>query len=557
MLRLFLRFEIEKIGKYFTTKTLAKIITSLLFVFVFLFVGSIIYLFFLSGFRYIRLEAVEDIRQALTLFLYEIFLLVLSLVIIFSSAISGIFSLFRGGYNTWFMATPLYTVLPKIVFIKSLTASTLPSLILFLPAILAFTKVHNLGGVSLFFIMVSITLLTAMVSALTLVAVVLIGYLYYVLAIQYKKIRFTFKGLLVLLGACTSLVGVVLLRELSKIDLITIFKADEASDVLNVSTISNHFIFLPTHPFAMQILNWQNAYTKNAILYFLVLLALSLISVLFWWKISPLFYPLWQKLQEGTFLSYANQKDSSLKIFTYEFTGNILSVLSKKELLISTRNFKGILWFLFLFLIWLMQIITNTVLGNTIQKDQTDVSHKIAMFQAIQFIIATYFISAFTLRFVFPSFSTEKKTNWILASAPLNFKKIFLGKYLFYISFFTILGLLMSYINIQVLQLSFSYAISTILLFTATTVVIVTSGLVSGALYPNTETDDPEAITTSMPGLFFTAFSLLYGALSATTLYTSITQKNLSFVTIFIVVSLIFTSILLLRIQKQKPSKAF
>jgi hypothetical protein len=42
-----------------------------------------------------------------------------------------------------------------------------------------------------------------------------------------------------------------------------------------------------------------------------------------------------------------------------------------------------------------------------------------------------------------------------------------------------------------------------------------------GALFPSNETDDPETISTSMPGLFFTALSLIYGALCSFILYTT------------------------------------
>ena len=96
MMSLFLKFELKKIATYFKTKTLAKIITTLLFIAVFVFVGSGIYYFFLSGFRYINVEAVEDIRSALTLFLYEVFLIILGAVIIFSAnAFRGLQSILR------------------------------------------------------------------------------------------------------------------------------------------------------------------------------------------------------------------------------------------------------------------------------------------------------------------------------------------------------------------------------------------------------------------------------------------------------------------------------
>ena len=140
-MKLFLRFEFEKILKFFRTKTSAKLITSALFLVVFLFVGLGIYFFFVSAFRFINAEAVEDIRLALTLFIYEVFLLVLALVIVFSSMISGLFNLFQGQNNNWLISSPGYSLFPKVVLVRSLFSSLLPSMVMFLPAIFAFIKV--------------------------------------------------------------------------------------------------------------------------------------------------------------------------------------------------------------------------------------------------------------------------------------------------------------------------------------------------------------------------------------------------------------------------------
>lgn len=76
MMNLFILFEFKKIVKFFKTKTLAKYITTLLFVAVFLFIGFGIYVFLVSGFRFIKAEAAIDIRMALSLFIYELFTLI-------------------------------------------------------------------------------------------------------------------------------------------------------------------------------------------------------------------------------------------------------------------------------------------------------------------------------------------------------------------------------------------------------------------------------------------------------------------------------------------------
>ena len=227
-----------------------------------------------------------------------------------------------------------------------------------------------------------------------------------------------------------------------------------------------------------------------------------------------------------------------------------MTALFKKEALVSSRNLKGVLWFLFLFGLWLAQVGTNIILSNNILRYQTDVSEKLAIFQALQFIIATYFICSFALRFVFPSFSVEKKTAWILGSAPLSFTKIFFSKYLFYTTFFVILGTLMSYVNFKILNLNFMYGFYSMTLFVATVVFIVTLSLSLGALFPSTETDDPEVVSTSISGLFFTALSLIYGALSSIVLYLTLTKENVSFLIIFMILTCVLTGVMLLQVPR-------
>lgn len=514
MLRIFLQFELEKIRKYFRVTTTAKVITSILFFIVFLFVGVGIYKFFVSGFRYINVDVLEEMRIPLTLLLYELFLLVLGGIILFSSMVSGIFTLFRGKNDNWILSTPKYKVFPNIIFIKGLMTSVLPLLVMFLPAVLALGKVYTLPFIGFICIVLSVVLFFISINALILIGIIALGFVYYHISRFLPKIRFTFKGLVILL--LLSVVGIITLvwKNVSNIDFIQLFKADDINATVTVSDIGRHFAFLPSHPFALEIINWQNNLQGNALLDLLILFVITLMLLFVWSLISPLFYVLWQKFQEGGASRDMQHGFFNKHAITYSFNGGTTMALFKKEFLISSRNTKGVLWFLFLLFIWLAQIGANVIMNHNIQRYQPDMSQKTIMLQVMQFIIAVYFIASFTLRFVFTSFSTEKKTSWILASAPLSFTKIFFGKYALYTSFFVIIGICMSYINSSILNVPYTYALYSMLLLVSVIIFIVTLGLSLGALFPNTETDDPEIISTSMPGLIFTALTLLYGALS-------------------------------------------
>lgn len=545
MLKFFLKFELGKIIKYFKTRTLAKTITSLLFLSVFVFVSIGIYYFFVSGFRYINTGAEEDIRLALSLFLYELFLLVLAGIIIFSSTISGIFNLFRSENNNWILSSPKYNIFPKIVFIRGLISSSLPLIIMFLPALLALNKVYHLSIVGIFSILITVFLFLLFLNALALIVIISISFFYYNFSKKFNFVRFTFKGLVLLLIFIFSTLVFAVWKIFKSIDLYKIFKADEVSSLVSISNMASNFTYLPTHPVAMEIINWQVNQERSALFYLLITLSVSFFSVYVFSKISSLFYILWQRFQEGNSNIESNSLSSS-KI-TYNFAGGKVLSLFQKEALISSRNFKGVLWFLFLLFIWLIQVGTNVIMNHNIQRHQPDMTDKIVILQVLQYLIAIYFISSFALRFVFPSFSAEKKTAWILGSAPLSFTKIFFGKYLFYILFFVFVGIVMNYINSIVIGVVFTHAFYSMLLFVSTILFIVTFGLSLGAVFPNRETDDPEAISTSMQGLFFTAISLIYGAISSFVLYKTLLENNMLYLLTFVTFTIFIIGILLIK----------
>ena len=557
MMKLFLKFELEKISKYFKTKTTAKGITFLLFILVFLFVGMGIYFFFVSGFRYIKFVVEPEIQIPLTLFLYELFLLVLAGVIVFSSTVSGIFTLFRGEYDAWVLSSPGYKLFPRITLIKSVMSSSWPLFVMFLPAVLAFSKMHYTGVMSLFFIIVSVILFLIILNALTLSLIVVATFLYYRLARAVTFLRFNFRGMLSVLVLLIVASVALLWRTITTIDLVKVFRAEDVDTAIGISTISSHFYFLPSHPLALEIIHWQSGDVTPALLNFLMLAVLALISFFIWWFVSPLFYPLWQKFQEGDFKIPHVEGSSSIKRTAYHFSGSNLVALFKKEALVSSRNGKGVLWFLFLLCIWLAQLGISVISSKNLVRYQIDVSEKTAILQAIQFIIAIYFMCAFTLRFVFPSFSVEKKTAWILASAPLSFKKIFLGKYLFYTTWFLVLGIVMNYINGTILNLPLTYAFYSMILFIVAIIFIVTLGLTLGALFPSLETDDPEAISTSMSGLFFTALSLLYGGIASLVLYATLMKGNVTLLVLFVCLTLVVVGMLLAKVLGTKKKQPF
>lgn len=553
-MRLFLQFEIGKLIKFYRTKTLAKVITTLMFLGVFLFVALGIYGFFVSGFRFINIEAVEDIRFALTLFLYEVFFVILAGIIFVSSLVTGVFNLFKGDTNDWVISSPGYRLFPRLVFIRSTLATLFPTAILFTPAILAFNRVYDVSALSLFFILLSVLLLIVLINATALSLIVLVAKVYEKVTQKIKGVPFSFKGLVLLLMVTLGALLTYTWKTLTNVDLVNLFRAEDVDTYLSVSNISGYFSTLPTHPFALEIVSFQAGNTLLALTNFGVLALLAIVAYAVWFFISPLFYVTWLKFQEGN--GAVRSEVGGTQKAPYLFTGSPLMALFKKEWLVSSRNLRAVVWFLFLFVIWLLQIGTSVLLDNNIRRYGADLSEKMAIVQGLQFIIAVYFIAAFALRFVFPSFSTEKKTAWIVGSAPLSFSKIFYGKYLFYVTFFAVLGGIMSYVTTAVLDLSLSSALYEVLLLGSVIIFVVTFALSLGALFPNTETDDPEVITTSMPGLFFTALSLIYGTISGWILYSLVLGDDITKLVLFVVGTLFLTLTLFIKTPRLMKRRA-
>ena len=412
------------------------------------------------------------------------------------------------------------------IFVKSIMTSSWPLFVMFLPAAMALNTIYHIGFVGMLFILVSAIVVLVIINAIVLLFIMLLGLLYYQLSRLSTLFAFSFGRFISLVLLVTTGIVAVVWSSVRSVDLIKIFKADNADAVLSLSDIGSHFQLLPTHLFALELINWQIGENSLALLQFGALTVVAVLLTIVWWKFSYLFYPVWQKFQEGTSQSSGDSASSIRSRNMYVFTGSSTTALFKKEALVSSRNLKGLLWFFFLFLIWIAQIAISLVSNNTLRINATDITERIAILETIQFIIAVYFICAFTLRFVFPSFSVEKKTAWILASAPLNFRKIFLSKYLFFTVLFVAIGSLMSTVNALALSVAGAFSFYATLLFIATVIFIVTLGLSLGALFPSQDTDDPEVISTSMSGLFFTALSLVYGALSAGVLYLTIKEGS-------------------------------
>lgn len=108
--------------------------------------------------------------------------------------------------------------------------------------------------------------------------------------------------------------------------------------------------------------------------------------------------------------------------------------------------------------------------------------------------------------------------SWVIESAPLNRAKIFLARIGFYVPLLVLLGLLFSLLNTFIITLAPFQSLLVLGVVGLASATVTLYGLALGALFPNFETDDPEFLSTSLPGLTFIFTSVLYGGCSATAL---------------------------------------
>jgi hypothetical protein len=103
-------------------------------------------------------------------------------------------------------------------------------------------------------------------------------------------------------------------------------------------------------------------------------------------------------------------------------------------------------------------------------------------------------------------------------------------------------------VNASILGISLLQEGTFLLLLAAMIACVTTFGLSIGALFPDTESDDPERVSTSLPGLGFTFISLAYAGLGTWFYYLFLNTSKATGVSSFIACS-IFLTILMITIS--------
>jgi ABC-2 type transport system permease protein len=501
-------FRRQKTAKFFTVAAFLALGAGLV-------VG--IFLFFIEGFGYI--DESKYFGNALFLYLYEMFFPILAFFLAFSGVIFGLFSLFEGNKNYWIMASPRYELL-FVHKILAVTASSFwPFAIIALPFVVAVGVFFGLGFDLSLLVFFGLLIFCLNVILASLAIVFLVAGVHFIIGKILKKNLLSSGKLTASVLAVFVLAGMFFWMPMVKDRPGNIFDAEDLSaSAAGVEKIEKQFDILPTHFIAKAVFETQNKNISGAVLPWSLNLIFFLAMAVFFVFLKKKFLFLWQKLQEGNFKADTETKQKG-KRNAFGRVNTPATAFFVKESLKLFRNKKNLLWLFFSLLLWFLYSGINYFFIN--HSDFEEVENNLIPFliSALQFLVAVYFTVALVLRFSFPSFSEEKKSVWVIAGAPIDLGRIFVYRSIFYSLVFLLLGLAFASFNFIQFETGWLKFLLTLDMFALSIVFVSVLGLALGAIFPNFETDDPQQLSTSLPGLGFIFSSLAYGFLASYAFY--------------------------------------
>lgn len=540
MLKFLWQINFRRISRYFKKNSAARIITAALFMLVFCAVAAGIYQFFYHGFLY--LKDYPFFRPALTLYSFEVFFLLIGFLVFLGSMISLLFSLFKNQQSAFIVASPKFGTLPVYTLYSSLMSAAWIFLFVLAPALWAGTVIFHTGFLAFVLSLLSSLLVLIFAVLLAYVVIFAVAYIWRVISKTGPK----FLGLSVCLAVAAFLVFALVAVKVSHHDIIVILSTENLSlTQAPLGPVAQSFKYLPTSLAAESVTFAQLGQLGKSLSGFAGLAALVLAEVLLAWYLGKFFLPFWQNLSEGGGVAHGQEARRRFKISRSNLLNRPFGAVLYKERTQLFRNPKNSFWLLFLLLLWLSYIGFSLVIQLHLRKDADQLSQLPGIILAVQLLVLVYFVSALVLRFVFPSFSAERNTAWIFASSPLRLGRLVWAKFWFFVITFGGFALLAEAVNVVLLKLPVGSAGLFLVLGVATVLSLCALGLYFGVKFANFETDDPEALGTSIPGLVFMFCSVLYGALAAYSYYIFLTAGLIVMPVIFILASLLLSWILM------------
>ena len=552
MFPILLRYYLLNFRRFFERNRAAKVFVVSGFLVTLGFLIVLVYLSFYYGFQHIARDAY--FKEVLILYVIELFYLVSFLLVYASAMMSGVFTLFRSGRDEFIMASPHFSLKLSLALLRMFLSSLWPLLVIIIPALVALRVVFGLSGAGFVISLLSSVVTIGVANAFAIVTLLLIATLLDILNIfSLRRVIFTavavFAGLFALIW-----------ERFRSVDLVTFFQARllDATQP-NLAPILDQFRIFPSHLSVLSIHFSQLKDYHDALFALVYSTLLCIVVMTSFFFLRKGYLEFWQKGQEG---KRAVRSGAS---YSLRFARALIAraetpeaAIVRKEIVAFLRNSKGMLWVGFIVFIWIIQSASSRFLAHGLATDRVANADMPNVVGVLQFAIILYFVALFVLRFAFPSFSSEHKTGWIALSAPIDLNQVFFAKLSFFTVLFSIIAVAFTLWNTWSLGLLLPFGAPLMFIVLLSTFFLTVYGLSLGALFPNTETDDPERLSTTLPGIGFILGALFYGALGAYALQKFFLNDDMLLFSLFILSSLIAALVLVSRVHiaftKVRPS---
>jgi len=450
--------------------------------------GILVFLFFHWVLSYFH--SIEDFGEVLTYKLLGMILVTFFSILLFSNVVTSLSSFFLARELDRMVAAP---VSQRRLFYARLTETVVDSswmLALFsVPAFLAYGVVHEAGP--LFYMMTAITLPPFLVipAALALIVTTLL--------VNIFPARRT-KDILLLL----SLVGFAILYLL--------FRMLRPERLVNPEGFSDFMAFLAAMrtPDASYLpTTWATEILASTLglrdgtpffHYGLLLSTAAVVAMAGEMLLDSLFLSGWSKAQEGSQARLTQQplweRITSIAVRPFPAQTRLLMLKEIKTFFRDTSQWSQLI---LLFALIVVYVYNFSVLPPILT---LAFRHEIALFNLA---LAGFVIASVAVRFVFPSFSLEGESFWIVKTAPLTLRRLWWAKYWVNVVPILILGeILVGLTNNYLRVAPFMMWLSFLTIF-GMSFVVVALGLAVGAAYPKFEANNAAQAAASLGGLVY------------------------------------------------------
>ncbi len=530
MLKYFIKYHSNKIVRYYKKNKVARILVSLGILVIMISISWAVFKAASYGLNFTQIENDNFLNQVGPLYIYEIFLVLSGFLVFVSSAIFSLVNFFKAHRDTWIMSSPRYRDVLVFNSFKAVYSSTWAIIIIIIPLLIAVSQTFSLSFLSILIAFFAVTFFIVSCSLLAIIAMFAFSML-----MKSLKVK-SFTVLSLLMGVLSSSIAIFIWQKIVNMNLEKAFQVQSIVDSSS-SFFIQHFSSLFSHLPAMTIFYLQESNVNLAWQNLLILIGILVIICLMIKLLKNKYLYVWQIFQEGRFEAINDKEKTKKPLIIGSFPKTAEGVIYRKELFTGLRVSKNILWSSFLALILFAQVGVISLLDKYSSIGDGFILGGNIM--AIQLSIVLFFITAFILRFVFPSFSQESGTSWLIGASPIKMSKVFVGKYKFYsflLSFLVVFSLLLYIIPLEV---SFNMAIFLTIISILATITLTMLGLSLGAIYINFESNDPGELGTTGPGIMFIIFSLAYIFLTSYLFYLSISNLSYFPIIIFVLISFV------------------